>query len=371
MSKRCYYEILSVSRTVTDDELKKTYRKLAIQYHPDRNPGDKAAEEKFKELSEAYQILSDSKRRAAYDQFGHAGVGAGGPGGFGGGFDPSGFSGSFTDIFDNIFGDIFGGGGSQGGGVDLRYNLEITFEEAAFGVEKKIAFEKDVSCETCAGSGAKPGTKPVICRTCQGSGQVKFNQGFFTLARTCASCAGRGNTIQSKCDTCKGKGRTQKSHTVNVKVPAGIDTDQRLRLKGEGEVGSHQGRSGDLFVHIHVKDHPLFKREGEHVILDLPLTFTQMALGADVEVPTLGGPTHLTIRPGTQSGETLRLKGKGIRRLNGAGSGDQFIRVSVEIPKHLNSKQKDLLKEFDKEASKDCQPLVNQFVQKFKEIFKS
>lgn len=368
MAKRDYYEILEVTREVTEDGLKKSYRKLAVQYHPDRNPGNKEAEEKFKELSEAYQVLSDPKKRAAYDQFGHAGVGAGGPGGFGG-FDPNGFSGSFTDIFDNIFGDIFGGQ-HQGGGVDLRYNLEITFEEAAFGVEKKISFEKDVSCDPCAGSGAKPGTKPTICRTCQGTGQVKFNQGFFTLARTCASCGGRGNTITAKCETCKGKGKTKKSHNVTVKVPAGIDTDQRLRLKGEGEVGNYAGRNGDLFVHIHVQDHPLFKREGEHVILDLPVTFAQAALGAQIEVPTLNGPTELTIRAGTQPGETLRLKGKGIRRLNGSGHGDQFIRIGVEIPKHLSSKQKELLKEFDREAGKDCQPLVNQFVQKFKEIFK-
>ncbi len=365
MAKRDYYEILEVTREVTEDGLKKSYRKLAVQFHPDRNPGNKEAEDKFKEINEAYQILSDPKRRAAYDQFGHAGVGAGGPGGF----DPSGFSGSFTDIFDNIFGDIFGGQ-QQGGGVDLRYNLEITFEEAAFGVEKKITFEKDVTCDPCGGSGAKPGTKPVICRTCQGAGQVKFNQGFFTLARTCAACGGRGNTIGSKCETCKGKGRTQKSHTVSVKVPAGIDTDQRLRLKGEGEVGSYPGRSGDLFVQIHVKEHALFKREGEHVILDLPITFAQAALGAQISVPTLNGPTELTIRAGTQPGETLRLKGKGIKRLNGNGHGDQFIRVGVEIPKHLNNKQKELLKEFDSEAGKDCQPLVNQFMQKFKEIFK-
>lgn len=367
MTKRDYYEILIVSKTASDEELKKAYRKLAIQYHPDRNPGDKESETKFKEINEAYQILSDPKRRAAYDQFGHAGVGAGGPGGFGG-FDPSGFSGSFTDIFDNIFGDIFGGS-AQGGGVDLRYNLEITFEEAAFGVEKKITFEKEFACGTCSGSGAKPGTKPVTCRTCHGTGQVKFNQGFFTLARTCAACAGRGSTITAKCEDCKGKGRTQKSHSVAVKVPAGIDSDQRLRLKGEGEIGQ-SGRSGDLFVHIIVKEHALFKREAEHVILDLPVTFAQAALGADIEVPTLNGPTHLTVRAGTQPGETLRLKGKGIKRLNGSGNGDQFIRISVEIPKHLNSKQKDLLKEFDKEASKDCHPMVNQFVQKFKEIFK-
>lgn len=364
MAKRDYYEILEVTRSASDEELKKAYRKLAVQFHPDRNPGDKAAEDKFKELNEAYQILSEPKRRMAYDQFGHAGVGGSQ------GFDPSGFSsGSFTDIFDNIFGDIFGGG-SQGGGVDLRYNLEITFEEAAFGVEKKISFEKETSCETCSGSGAKPGTKPVICRTCQGSGQVKFNQGFFTLARTCAACAGRGSTIGSKCETCKGKGRTQKPHTVTVKVPAGIDTDQRLRLKGDGEVGNYAGRTGDLYVHIHVQEHALFKREAEHVILDLPITFAQAALGAEIEVPTLSGSTPLTIRAGTQPGETLRLKGKGIKRLNGSGHGDQFIRIGVEIPKHLSGKQKELLREFDKEASKDCQPLVNQFVQKFKEIFK-
>jgi len=365
MAKRDYYEVLGVTRSASDDDLKKAFRKLAIQFHPDKNPGDKKAEESFKEVNEAYQILSDARKRQTYDQFGHAGMGAGG-------FDPSGFqSGSFADIFDNIFGDIFGGqAGGQAGGMDLRYNLEISFEEAASGVEKKITFEKEFACETCTGSGAKAGTRPQACKQCRGTGQVRFNQGFFTLARTCPTCAGRGAIIEDKCTDCRGKGSKKRPHTVNVTIPAGIDNDQRIRLRGQGEIAEPGGQPGDLYVLIRVAEHPLFKREAEHVILDLPITFTQAALGADITVPTISGPITLEIRPGTQPGETLRLKGKGMKRLNGSGHGDQFIRVSVEIPKHLSSKQKDLLKQFEKEEKPDATPGVASFLKKFKEILK-
>ncbi|MBM4303729.1 MAG: molecular chaperone DnaJ [Deltaproteobacteria bacterium] len=367
MAKRDYYEVLGVSRGASDEELKKAFRKLAIQYHPDKNPGDKKAEESFKEVNEAYQVLSDPKKRGMYDQFGHAGMGAGA-----GGFDPSGFAGgSFSDIFDNIFGDIFGGGGKQSGGVDLRYNLEVTFEEAALGVEKKISFEKEFACETCSGSGAKPGTKPQACKQCRGTGQVRFNQGFFTLARTCPQCAGRGAIIEFKCSACRGSGTQKKPHTVNVTIPAGIDNDQRIRLRGQGEVAESGGPAGDLYVLVRVKEHALFKREGEHVILDMPITFTQAALGADLEVPSLNGLVKLEIQSGTQTGETYRLRGKGIKRLNGSGCGDQFVRVNVEVPKNLNSRQKELLKQFEKEEKPDAHPGVTSFLKKFKELLRT
>jgi molecular chaperone DnaJ len=366
MTKRDYYEVLEVTKTANGDELKKSYRRLAIQYHPDRNPGDKTAEEKFKEINEAYQILSDDRKRQAYDQFGHAGLG--GAGGFDAGFG----SGSFSDIFDNIFGDIFGGGGGGGGqsGVDLRYNLEITFEEAASGVEKKISFEKESACDTCTGTGAKPGTKPKPCKTCRGTGQVRFNQGFFTLTRTCSSCYGRGAIIEDRCADCAGSGRKKRPVTVNVKIPAGIDSDQRLRLRGEGEVGEAGGRAGDLYVIVRVKDHPLFRREDEHIILDLPITFVQAALGAELEVPSLEGKLPLEIPAGIQSGELIRLRGKGMKRLNGSGSGDQIVRVLVETPTRLNAKQKDLLKQFADVAERGSHPTLDRFLQKFKEMFK-
>ncbi len=371
MSKRDYYEVLGVVKGANDEELKKAYRKMAVQFHPDRNPGDKAAEDKFKEINEAYQVLSDPRKRGAYDQFGHAGLG--GMGGGGGGFD-QGF-GSFTDIFDNLFTDIFGGGqggrGGQRGGVDLRYQMQIAFEEAAFGVEKKIHFEKEAACETCSGSGAKAGTKPKACKQCKGSGQVRFNQGFFVLTRTCTSCQGRGEIIEDKCGDCRGHGRTKKKTEVVVKIPAGIDSGQRLRLKGEGESASAGGTPGDLYVEIVIQDHPLFRRENEHIILEMPISLTQAALGAEMDVPTLGGTTPLKVPAGTQTGELFRLKGKGIRRLNGSGFGDQVVRVHVEVPQKLTRRQRELLEEFEREGSIDSQPGVSSFAKKFREIFRS
>ncbi len=364
MSKRDYYEILIVERTASDDELKKAYRKLAIQYHPDRNPGDQTAEVRFKEINEAYQVLSDAQKRAAYDQFGHAGLGGGGFGGGGGGF-----SGNFSDIFDNIFSDIFGnqGAAASASGVDLRYNLEVSFEEAAFGVEKNITFERENACGTCKGTGAKAGTTPHKCSTCRGSGQMHFNQGFFTLSRTCSACQGRGVVITDHCPKCKGRGRTKSPASVEVKIPAGIDSDQRMRLRGEGEAAEPGGRPGDLYVHVRVKEHPLFRREGEHLILDLPINFVQAAIGAKIEIPTLGGSTEISIPAGTQSGEILKLRGKGIKRLNGNGSGDLVIRVLVETPSKLSSRQRELLKEFAAEDGRGTHPAVDQFLQKFKE----
>jgi molecular chaperone DnaJ len=370
MSKRDYYVVLGVERSASDDEIKKAYRKVAIQFHPDRNPGNKEAEEKFKEANEAYQVLSDPQKRAAYDRFGHAGVGAGAGGTpFGEGF------GNFSDIFDNIFGDIFGGTGATGerdrGGVDLRYNLEITFEEAAFGTERTIRFHKVVTCEPCSGSGAKRGTKPKPCRTCRGTGQVRLSQGFFVLSRTCTSCSGRGEVIEEKCSQCSGRGAVEAEHSVTVSIPAGIDTGQRLRVRGEGEVSSSRGKPGDLFVQITVKEHPLFQREGEHVTLDLPVSFVQAALGDEIDVPTLGGTTKLRVPAGIQSGEVIRLKGKGIKRLNGSGYGDELVRVIVETPTKLNAKQRELLREFAEAGSADSQPGVAHFLKTIRELFHS
>jgi molecular chaperone DnaJ len=370
MSKRDYYAVLGVERSASDDEIKKAYRKIAIQFHPDRNPGNKEAEEKFKEANEAYQVLSDPQKRAAYDRFGHAGVGADAGGKpFGEGF------GNFSDIFDNIFGDIFGGMGAAGerdrGGVDLRYNLEITFEEAAFGTERTIQFHKVVTCEPCSGSGAKPGTKPKPCRSCRGTGQVRFNQGFFVLSRTCTSCSGRGEVIEEKCRRCSGRGVVEAERSVTVSIPAGIDTGQRLRIRGEGEISSSGGTPGDLFVQITVKEHPLFQRQGEHVTLDLPISFVQAALGDEIDVPTLGGTTKLRVPAGIQSGEVIRLKGKGIKRLNGSGYGDELVRVIVETPTKLNAKQRELLREFAEAGSPDSQPGVAHFLKTIRELFHS
>lgn len=359
--KRDYYEVLGVQSDASDDELKKAYRKLAVQYHPDRNAGTKEAEERFKEINEAYSVLSDPKKRSAYDRFGHA---ASQMGGFEQGFA----GGAFSDIFDNIFGDIFGGSTRDRGGVDLRYTLEITFEEAAFGTEKKISFEKVMACEECAGSGARPGSKPKTCKTCKGAGQVRFNQGFFTLTRTCSTCLGRGVVIEEKCSKCRGQGRTKKVNTVTVKVPAGIDSDQRLRLRHEGEVSQYGGTAGDLYVLIKVQEHPIFQRQGEDVWMDYPISFVQAALGAEVEVPTLGGVAKLKIPSGIQSLETLRMKGKGIARLNGSGFGEQVVRIIVETPTHLTVKQKELLAQFEKESSPDTQPGIGRFLKKFKEL---
>lgn len=366
MSKVDYYSLLEISASVSDEEIKKAYRKLAVQYHPDRNPGDKAAEEKFKEINQAYQVLSDPQKRAAYDRMGHAAfTQGGGGGGFEGGFS------NFSDVFDNIFGDIFGnqGGGNQSG-VDLRYNLELTFEEAVFGIEKTIQFDKEVPCDSCLGSGAKSGTRPATCKACRGSGQVRFNQGFFTLSKTCTACSGRGQVIESKCEGCRGRGTVRKAHSVVVKVPAGVENEQRLRLRGEGEKNDPNGRAGDLFVFLYVKEHSFFKREQEHVLLEMPISFTQAALGAEIDVPTLEGSTKVKIPAGAQNGHLMRLKGKGIKRLNGSGHGDQVIQFHVEIPKKLSSHQKDLLRQFEAAGEADSHPGILDFLKKFKEVIR-
>ena len=353
--KRDYYEVLGVSRTATPDEIKKAYRKLAVQFHPDKNPGDKASEEKFKEATEAYEALGDEKKRAAYDQFGHAGLGQGGPGGFGaGGFDFGGGQGfgNINDVFGDIFGEIFGGGrgGGRAGrgarGTDLRYNMTVTFEEAAFGCEKTINIPKESSCKTCAGTGARPGTNPETCKTCRGSGEVRFQQGFFTLSKTCPDCGGTGSMIKNRCGDCNGAGRKVESVRLSVKVPAGIDSGQKLKLRGEGEAGRGGGPAGDLYVFIEVAAHPLFQREGYDIHIEVPISFVQASLGAEIEVPTLEGAIKLKVPAATQNGKRLRLKAKGISHLNSPQRGDLFVDVQVEVPAKLSSKQKELLEQF-------------------------
>jgi molecular chaperone DnaJ len=368
-SKKDYYELLAVGRNANEEEIKKAYRKLALQYHPDRNPGDKQAEEKFKEVSEAYSVLSDTQKRAQYDQFGHAAFGEGGP--FAGGFDFS--AGGFEDIFGDIFGEFFGGGQSRrrgrGRGEDLRYNMTLKFEEAVAGVEKKIKIPRHGPCETCRGNGAKPGTAPQTCPTCRGRGQVSFQQGFFSVSRTCNQCQGQGTIIKDPCETCRGAGRVRTMHTLSVKIPAGVDNGSRLKLRGEGETGPAGGSPGDLYVVIQVEPHPIFVRDQLDIICDVPVNFVQAALGAEIDVPTLDGKVKMKIPSGTQSGKVFRMKGKGVKDIQGYQQGDQHVRVTVETPTHLTTKQKDLLKEFAALGGEDVNPLAKGFFDKMKELF--
>jgi len=350
--KRDYYEVLGVSRDASDEEIKKAYRKLAKKYHPDINPGDKEAEAKFKEVNEAYEVLSDPQKRARYDQFGHAGTdpngfGAGGFGGFGD-FDMGGFS----DIFETFFGG-FGGSTRRNGpqkGRDIRHSISIAFEEAAFGVEKEINVMKMENCTHCGGSGAKPGTSPVMCSKCKGTGQVQYTQrtafGQFVNVRTCDACNGEGKVITNPCNVCHGRGTVRKSKKLKVKIPAGIDDGQTISLRGEGEPGKRGGPPGDLFITVNVRPHPLFQRQGMDIICEVPITFAQAALGAELEVPTLDGKVKYTIPEGTQSATVFRLKGKGIPNIRGYGRGDQYVKVIVEVPKNLNERQKELLRQF-------------------------
>jgi molecular chaperone DnaJ len=366
--KKDYYELLGVNRSAGEDEIKKAYRKLALQHHPDRNPGDKQAEEKFKEVSEAYSVLSDAQKRSQYDQFGHAAFGESGP--FSGGFD---FSGGFEDVFGDIFGEFFGGGGSRrrgrGRGEDLRYNLTLKFEEAAFGVEKKIKIPRHGPCETCRGTGAKAGTAPQTCPTCHGRGQVSFQQGFFSVSRTCSQCHGQGTIVKEPCATCAGAGRVRTMHTLSVKIPAGVDTGSRLKLRGEGEMGPVGGVPGDLYVVIQVESHPIFVRDNLDIICDVPISFVQAALGTEIDVPTLDGKVKMKIPSGTQSGKVFRMKGKGIKDVQGVQQGDQHVRVNVETPTRLTAKQKELLKDFAELGGEEVNPLSKGFFDKVKELF--
>ena len=348
MAKRDYYEILSVARNASEAELKKAYRRLAMKYHPDRNPGDKEAEEHFKEAKEAYEILNDPQKRAAYDQFGHdavsgaAGMGGGGPGGFGAG-------GGFGDIFNDVFGDIFTnmrGGGSAYRGSDLRYTLDLTLEEAVFGTTATLRIPTLVNCSTCDGDGAAPGTKPSTCSTCNGMGQVRMQQGFFSIQQTCPSCRGRGVVITNPCRACGGAGRVEDQRTLSVKVPPGVDTGDRIRLSGEGEAGERGGPAGDLYVQIRVKPHPIFTREENNLTCEVPISFPAAALGGEMEVPTLDGRVNLRIPTETQTGKVFRVRGKGVKPVRGGAPGDLLCRVVVETPVSLTREQRELLERF-------------------------
>jgi molecular chaperone DnaJ len=370
--KRDYYEVLGVARTCTPQELKSAFRKLALQYHPDKNPGDKKAEESFKELSEAYEVLSDSDKRARYDRFGHQAPGGFGPSPFDAGFGGA----NINDIFEGIFGDIFGGGGrrSRSGrqrGRDMRYNLEVTFQEAAFGSEAKVKIPRHKNCATCHGSGAKPGTGPHTCPTCHGSGELRLTQGFFQIARPCNQCQGTGKVITDPCTTCHGAGKVEEESILTVKVPPGVDTGTRLKLTGEGEAGENGGAPGDLYVVVHVQEHPIFIREDTEVICEVPISFTQAALGATIEVPTLDGKVKMKIPGGTQSGKVFRLRGKGIPHLNGYQRGDQHVRVTVEVPTSMTRKQRELLEQFAALSGEETHPQAKSFFEKVREMFGS
>ena len=348
MTTRDYYEILGVPRTAAESDIKSAYRKMALQYHPDRNPDDKAAEEQFKEAAEAYAVLADAEKRSRYDRFGHAGVGGGGGGG---GFDPSVFA-DFGDILGGL-GDLFGfGGGSRRGGVrrggDLRYDLEISFEEAATGSETTLQIPRDEPCQTCGGSGSAPGSTPEKCGQCRGNGQIRFQQGFFTVARTCPHCGGIGRVIAKPCQSCHGKGRVGRERKLTVKIPAGIATAQRLRLSGEGEHGGRSGVPGDLYVVVHVREHPFFHREGDDLLCELPVSYPTLVLGGEIEVPTLKDPAHIQIPKGTQPDTRFRLRGKGMPNVGGRGSGDLYVGVKVAIPNKLSREQKTLIERLDK-----------------------
>lgn len=339
MAKRDYYKVLGVSRNATDAEIKRAYRSLAVKYHPDKNPNDSESEEKFKECAEAYSVLSDPQKRSAYDRFGHAGVGSGA------GFD-AGFS-NFEDIFDLFgFGDVFGSRGGRRSrvhrGADLRYDLEITLEEAATGKEERLRIPRLERCETCGGSGAEPGTSPETCISCGGSGQTRYQQGFFSVMRTCPNCAGKGQVVRNPCKDCRGQGRIEKEKTLDVKIPAGVETGSRLRVSGEGEAGVNGGPPGDLYVGIHVKEHDVFERQGENLYAAVPITFAQAALGAEITVPTLEGNEQLKVPAGTQTGTIFRMRSKGMPVLGGRGKGDLFVAVTIITPKTLTKEQRKL-----------------------------
>lgn len=348
MAKRDYYEILGVAKNASDDELKKAYRKLAMKYHPDRNPDSKEAEEKFKEAKEAYEMLSDEQKRAAYDRFGHAGVdpNSGVGAGMGGGA-------GFADAFGDIFGEIFGAAGRRGGGpqvyrgADLKYTLDITLEQAANGFDTEIRVPSWETCEVCSGNGAKPGTQPRTCHTCEGAGVVRMQQGFFSVQQNCPTCHGTGKEITDPCTSCDGVGRTRRNKTLQVKIPAGIDDGMRIRSAGNGEPGVNGGPPGDLYVEIHLKQHGIFQRDGDDLHCELTIPFTTAALGGELEVPTLTGRGAITIPDGTQTGKTFRLRGKGIRGLRSSYPGDLYCHVAVETPVRLNEEQKKILRQFE------------------------
>ena len=373
MAKRDCYEVLGVERSAGPDEVKKAYRMLALKYHPDKNPGDKSAEEKFKELGEAYDILSDLQKRALYDQHGHAAFDRR-AGGFGaGGFhDP-------LDIFREVFGgggifeDLFGGGRSDSNqpqrGNDLRYDMEITFEDAAHGCEREITLTKPETCETCQGSGAEPGSRVRTCSTCRGRGQVINSRGIFSIAQTCPSCQGAGQVFDKPCKACRSKGRRERSSKIKLRIPAGVDTGSRLRSAGNGEAGFRGGPPGDLYVVLHVKAHSIFQRDGDDLLCEVPISFIQAALGAEIEVPALDGRASIKVPPGTQPGTMFRLKGKGIMNVQGYGRGDLHVRINVEVPTHMSAAQKAKLQEFAELCSDKENPISQGFFEKAKGLF--
>ncbi|HZS80239.1 MAG TPA: molecular chaperone DnaJ [Herbaspirillum sp.] len=371
MAKRDFYDILGLAKNATEDDIKKAYRKLAMKYHPDRNPDSKSAEEKFKEVKEAYEILSDPQKREVYDRYGHAGVDPNMGGGAG--------AGGFADAFGDIFGDIFGGGGrgrrSESQvyrGADLRYNLEITLEQAAHGFDTTIRVPSWDECDTCHGSGAKPGTSPTTCAACGGHGQVRMQQGFFSIQQTCPKCHGSGKIIPDPCSTCAGAGRIKRNKTLEVKIPEGIDDGMRIRSSGNGEPGMNGGPPGDLYVEIHIKPHKVFRRDGDDLHCEMPISFTRAALGGDIEAPTLSGKATFTIPEGTQSGKIFRLRSKGIKGVRSGYAGDLFCHVVVEIPVKLTERQKELLHEFEKltvEGGAKHNPQAKTWMDKVKEFF--
>lgn len=375
MSKRDYYEVLGVPRNAPEAELKTAYRRLAMKYHPDRNPNDKTAEAKFKEAKEAYEVLADAQKRSAYDHFGHAGVDP--AAGAGAGFHGAAGGASFADIFGDVFGDIFGGGARRGGsqayrGADLRYNLELSLEEAVHGTEVRIRVPTWIRCESCAGTGAKSGTSPTACTTCGGHGQVRMQQGFFSIQQTCPTCRGAGRVIKQPCVDCQGQGRVRDTKTLSVKVPAGVDEGDQIRLSGEGEAGEGGGTAGDLYVVIRLKPHPLFKREQDDLYCEVPMSFAAAALGGEVEVPTLDGRATLKIPPETQSDKVFRLRGKGVRNVRSGQVGDLYCRVSIETPVKLTKRQKELLEEFEaslREGGARHSPREQTWVDKVKQFF--
>ena len=368
MAKKDYYEVLGVNRDASDEDIKKSYRKLAMKWHPDRNPDNPKAEEHFKEAKESYEILSDAQKRAAYDQYGHAGVdpSAGAGAGFG----------NFSDAFGDIFGDIFGGGGRSRSkvyrGADLRYNLEVSLEEAARGTETRIRIPAFSECATCHGSGAKPGTSPTSCSTCGGHGQVRMQQGFFSIQQTCPRCHGTGKIVTSPCTACQGAGRVRQHKTLAVKIPSGVDEGDRIRLSGEGEAGVNGGPAGDLYVVIHIKPHAVFQRDHNDLHCEMPISFTTAALGGDIEIPTLDGSAKIRIPPETQTGKVFRLRGKGIKGVRASAHGDLMCHVMVETPVNLTARQKELLQELDAINRKDAarhNPRAKSWMDKVKEFF--
>ena len=383
MAKEDYYELLGVAKGASEEDMKKAYRKKAVQYHPDKNQGNKEAEEMFKKISEAYEVLKDPQKRAAYDRYGHAAFqqgGAAGPRGPGGGgfhdpydifrevFGGAGGGGAGGGIFEEFFG---GGGGRDGGrdGSDLRYDLEITLEDAARGMEKEISFRKAVTCERCAGSGAEPGSKRVTCPTCRGAGQIRRSGGIITFTQTCPTCAGAGSKVEKACTACRGEGRVAKTTKLNVRIPPGVDTGSRLRSVGNGEAGASGGQAGDLYIVLAVKEHEIFERQGDDLFCEIPIKFTLATLGGTIEVPTLSGKASLRIPVGTQSGTTFRLKSKGMPNLRGSSHGDQLVRVHVEVPTSLTPEQRKKLEEFALLSGDADEPMSKSFFEKAKKFF--